>query len=72
MRWQEILASGTSSTQAAYHDYIDERLAFHSKVCMSIASSFEDIRASQASIAELQRMKNLPETLRREAAAKGT
>jgi len=70
MSWREILANG-GATQRAYHEYIDERIASLTKTCVSTASSFEDIRTAQAGIGELQRMKNLPDTLKRETLAKG-
>ena len=70
MSWQEIILAG-GSTQRAYHDYIDERVAALTKVCTALTANVEDIRLAQAGIFELRRLQSLPETLGRSAQSGG-
>lgn len=70
MSWQQNIVAG-GATARAYTEYADERIASLTKVCLSGQSSIEQIREAQAGIAELLRLKKLPERLADERRVKG-
>ena len=59
MSWlSRIGAKG--ATSEAYTEYARERIASHTKVCISLLSSVEQVRQAQAAIAELELLARLP------------
>jgi hypothetical protein len=60
--WQEILSS-RSATFTALCEYIDERIKSLTAVCTSPSSTEAQIRAAQAGIVELRRIRNLPDRM---------
>lgn len=62
MSWQDKLIHG-GATWDALIAYVQERIAFHTKICVSRSAPEPDVRASQAAIEELQRLVTLPARL---------
>ncbi len=69
MSWREVVMSG-GRTWDAVVEMIDERIKFHERIVRSRASSVEDVRASQAVLEELDRMRMIRKELAEEAAAR--
>lgn len=65
MSWKEIIVSG-GATQRAFLEYADVRIAELTKVCASLNTADRDHLIARAQLAEMVRLKNLPETLRKE------
>lgn len=65
MSWKEAIAAG-GATQRAFLDYADHRIAELTKVCTSLSASDRDHLIARAQLAEMVRLKNLPETICRE------
>ena len=63
MSWESMINAGSPVWQGVA-GYADARIAELSAVCTDQASSDGDIRAAQAGIAELKRLKTLPDRLR--------
>lgn len=74
MNWKAVIAA-EGSTQRAFFEYADHRIAELTKKCASLHTSDRDHLIARAQLDEMQRLKNLPETLRMEreqAAPAGT
>lgn len=63
MSWEAKINPG-SPVWTGVAEYADARIAELAAVCVDQASSDGDIRAAQAGIAELKRLKALPDKLR--------
>ena len=74
MSWKAVIAAG-GATQRAFLEYADVRITELTKKCTSLHTNDRDRLIASAQIDELQRLKNLPESLRKEqenAASAGT
>lgn len=69
MSWREVVMAGGRTWEAVV-EMIDERIKFHERIVRSRASSVEDVRASQAVLEELDRMRMIRKELAEEAAAR--
>lgn len=70
MSWESVIAAG-GTTVTAIGQYADSRIATLTKVCLSSLSHIDAIREAQASIGELQRLKNLHASLAMDQLRKG-
>ena len=65
MSWKESLAT-SNPVWSAIEEYADERISDLTAVCVNRNKSEWDIRAAQAGIEELQRLKALPDLIKAE------
>ena len=66
MSWKETLQLN-GAQWAALMEYVDERIAMHTQVCLDPERSELAIRQSQCALTELRALQSLPTTLRAEA-----
>lgn len=69
MSWRELIPSGSGWVGIA--GYCDERIAELTAVCVDMKAPDADIRAAQAGIDEMRRLKALPATLQTSATQRG-
>ena len=65
MSWKDIFIS-SSELHSAYSTVIQARIADLTKICVSVNSDVDLIRAAQSGINELLRLERLPAQLRAE------
>lgn len=69
MSWKHSIQV-TGTQWDALMEYVDERIALHTATCLDPMCSDVAIRQAQHAIAELQALKDIPQSLRAEAQIK--